>query len=157
MGSSTSSTTVAARSSVNSRNRSSAISLIMSAEGIITGGGVTVASSTTVLELVGEEICALRASSARRALRYAPRSPTLSYSSMKEEVMMFLIVEVGKCEGDGVWFVSKVFLLSSVGRSFGVWISAIEVGNKFGGVFQMFHGFPGAVTRGETLPLDKVV
>src|SRR6266571_6401172 len=90
MGSSTSSTTVAARSSVNSRNRSSAISLIISAEGIITGGGVTVVSSMTVLELVGEEICALRASSARRALRYAPRSPTLSYSSMKEEVMVSL-------------------------------------------------------------------
>src|SRR6266702_3355501 len=77
MGSSTTSTTVAARSSVNSRNRSAAISLIMSAEGIITGGGVTVVSSTTVRELVGEEICALRASSARRALWYAPRSPTL--------------------------------------------------------------------------------
>src|SRR6266702_4938446 len=157
MGSSTSSTTVAARSSVNSRNRSSAISLIMSAEGIITGGGMTVVSAMTVLVLVGEEICALRASSARRALRYAPRSPTLSYSSMKEEVMVSFCMEVGGCEGDGVWFVSKVLLLSWVGHSFGVWISAVEVGNKFGGVFQVLHGFPGAVTRGETLPLDKVV
>jgi len=57
-------------------------------------------------------------------------------------------------EGDGVYFVQRVFLLSLVGRSFGVRISAIEVGNKFRGVFQVLHGFPGAVTRGETLPLD---
>ncbi len=57
-------------------------------------------------------------------------------------------------EGDGVWFVLRVLLLSLVGRSFGGRVSAIEVGNKFGGVFQVLHGFPGAVTRGETLPLD---
>ena len=55
---------------------------------------------------------------------------------------------------DGVDFVLRVFLLSFVGRSFGVRISVIEVSNKFGGVFQVLHGFPGAVTRGETLPLD---
>jgi len=62
--------------------------------------------------------------------------------------------EGDECEGDGVWFVLRVLLLSLFGRSFGIWISVVEVGNKFGGVFQMLHGFPGAVTRGETLPLD---
>ncbi len=63
-------------------------------------------------------------------------------------------MEVDGCEGDGVWFVLRVLLLSLVGRSFGIWISAVEVGDKFGGVFQVLHGFPGAVARGETLPLD---
>ncbi len=38
-----------------------------------------------------------------------------------------------------------------------VTISAIEVGDEFGGVFQVLHRFPGAVTRGETFPLDKVM
>jgi len=37
---------------------------------------------------------------------------------------------------------------------FHIGISAIEVGDKFWGVFQMLHRFPGAVTHGETLPLD---
>jgi len=36
-------------------------------------------------------------------------------------------------------------------------ILAIEVGDKFWGVFQMLHGFPCTVTRGESLPLDYVV
>jgi len=74
---------------------------------------------------------------------------------MKEEVIEWsggMEVEGGK--GDGVWFVLKVPLLSFVGRSFGVGVSAIEVGNKFRGVFQVLHRFPGAVTRGETLPFD---
>src|SRR6266702_3446924 len=68
-----------------------------------------------------------------------------------------LLKGVGWCKGDGVWFVSRALLLSLVGRSFGIWVSAVEVGDKFRGVFQMLHGFPGAVTRGETLPLDKVM
>jgi len=55
---------------------------------------------------------------------------------------------------DGGYVALRVLLLSLVGRSFGIRISAIEVGNKFGGVFQVFHRFPGAVTRGETPPLD---
>src|SRR6266702_2437800 len=117
MGSSTSSTTVAARSSVNSRNQSLAISLIMSADGIITGGGVTAVSSTAVLEFVGEEICALRASSARRALRYAPRSPTLSYSSMKVEVIVSFWYGGGRMWG-------RWDLVRPEGPSFYPWLGA---------------------------------
>src|SRR6266702_7629801 len=74
---------------------------------------------------------------------------------MKEEVIFCERWEEER--GDGVWFVSKVLLLSLVGRSFGIRISAIEIGDKFGGVFQVLHRFPGAVARGETFPLDKVV
>jgi len=33
----------------------------------------------------------------------------------------------------------------------------IEVGDKFWGVFQVLHRFPGAVTCGESFPLDQVV
>ncbi len=70
MGSLTSSMVVDGSSSVNQRNWSSAISLIMSVDGIMTGGGVVASlSSTTVLELVGDEMRALDASSARMALR----------------------------------------------------------------------------------------
>jgi len=62
--------------------------------------------------------------------------------------------DMGVGRSDEGYFALKVLLLSSVGRSFGVRISAIEVGDKFGGVFQVLHRFPGAVTRGETFPLD---
>src|SRR6266702_3193504 len=48
-------------------------------------------------------------------------------------------------------------LLCAFGRSFFVGVSAIEVGDKFWGVFQMLHGLPRTVARGESLPLDKVM
>src|SRR6266571_3368937 len=53
--------------------------------------------------------------------------------------------------------VSRGPLLCAFGGPVRVGISAIEVGYKFWGVFQMLHGFPGTVTRGESLPLDQVV
>src|SRR6266702_8529743 len=101
MGSSTSSTTVVARSSMKWRNRSSAISRIISADGIMTGGGVTESSATAVLDSVGDEMRACRAVSARTAFQYAPRSPTLSYSSMKEEVIFCRSGKEGKVMGFG--------------------------------------------------------
>ncbi len=73
---------------------------------------------------------------------------------------MELMVVIFVCEGrergkeDCLVGVVSVRLLCSLGRSFFVGVSAIEVGDKFWGVFQMLHRFPGAVTRGETLPLD---
>jgi len=57
------------QSSVNRRNWSSAISRIMSADGIMTGGGVTVSASTAVRESVGDEMRTLEASSVRTAFR----------------------------------------------------------------------------------------
>ncbi len=80
--------TVAVVSPMNLRNQSLVISCIMSVDGIMTGGGVAVVSSTAVLLSTGEEIQALQTSSVRRALRYAPRSPMLSYSSMEWEVIV---------------------------------------------------------------------
>ena len=72
--------------------------------------------------------------------------------------MVVVFVRGGK-EREKECFVGVVSarLLCSLGRSFFVRVSAIEVGDKFWGVFQMLHRFPGAVTRGETFPLDKVM
>ncbi len=54
-------------------------------------------------------------------------------------------------------FVFETSLLCVLRCPFRVGILAIEVGDKFGGVFQVLHRFPGAVTCGETLPLDQVM
>src|SRR6266702_3788453 len=51
----------------------------------------------------------------------------------------------------------KARLLFLFGRSFLVGVSAIEVGDKFWGVFQVLHGLPRTVTRGESFPLDEIV
>src|SRR6266702_570015 len=49
---------------------------------------------------------------------------------------------------------SLALLLCVFGRSFFSGVSAIEVGDKFWGMFQMLHGFPGAITCGKTFPLN---
>ncbi len=54
-------------------------------------------------------------------------------------------------------FVFETSLLYVLRCPFHVGISVIEVGDKFGGVFQVLHGFPGAVTCGKTFPLDQVM
>ncbi len=56
--------------------------------------------------------------------------------------------------GVDVVLVSLALLLCSSGRSFFIGVSAIEVGDKFWGVFQVLHGLPHTVTRGETFPLN---
>ncbi len=56
-----------------------------------------------------------------------------------------------------VFLLVLAHLLCVLGRSFFVGVSAIEVGDKFWGVFQMLHGFPCTVARGESLPLDEVM
>src|SRR6266702_8658880 len=53
--------------------------------------------------------------------------------------------------------VSRGLLLCVLRGPVCIGISAIEVGYKFWGVFQVLHGFPGTVTRGESLPLDQVM
>src|SRR6266702_7011484 len=50
----------------------------------------------------------------------------------------------------------SVRLLCPFGRSLFVGVSAIEVGDKFWSMFQMLHGFPGAVTCGKTFQLHWV-
>src|SRR6266702_3549495 len=98
MGSSTISTLVAvlARLSSMVTKLESGASRIMSAEGMSTGGGVAMGTGEDGITVVtrGDDILSLSASIARTALRYAPRSPTDSYSSWKElMVTMFWIVE----------------------------------------------------------------
>ncbi len=58
--------------------------------------------------------------------------------------------------GRGGWGLSVLRgpLLCLLRCSFCIWILVIEVSDKFWGVFQVLHGFPGAVTRGESLPLN---
>jgi len=51
-------------------------------------------------------------------------------------------------------FVFQGLLLCILRCPFCIGISAIEVSKKFWGVFQVLHGFPGAVTCGKSLPLD---
>src|SRR6266702_3120410 len=131
----------------------SGASRIMSAEGMITGGGVAMCTGDEGIMVVtrGEDILSLSASAARTALRYAPRSPTDSYSSRKELMVRVMIwLGVGRGKVDGFFLLVLARLLCAFGRSFFVGVSAIEVGDKFWGVFQMLHGFPGTVTRGET-------
>src|SRR6266702_3572338 len=72
-------------------------------------------------------------------------------------MMMMMIVEERKWGGNCLIVVVLLLLLCCLGRSFFLRISAIEVGDKFWGVFQMLHRFPGAVARGESFPLDQVV
>ncbi len=57
----------------------------------------------------------------------------------------------------GLFFILRLSLLCFLGCPFCFGVLAIEVGNKFWGVFQVFHWFPGAVTHGETFPLDQVM
>src|SRR6266702_1966610 len=59
----------------------------------------------------------------------------------------------GNGKRDCSFAAASVRLLCLFGRSFLVGVSAIEVGDKFWGVFQMLHGFPRTVARGESLPL----
>src|SRR6266702_8573024 len=63
----------------------------------------------------------------------------------------------GNGKRDRLFAAASVRLLCLFGRSFFVGVSAIEVGDKFWGVFQMLHRFPGAVARGETFPLYQVM
>src|SRR6266702_7794924 len=88
MGSSTISTLVAALARLSSMfmKLESGASRIMSAEGMMTGGGVAMCIGDEGMTVVtrGEDILSLSASAARTALRYAPRSPTDSYSSVEK-------------------------------------------------------------------------
>src|SRR6266702_3526842 len=72
----------------------SGASLSMSVEGISTGGGVAMGTGDEGMMVVtrGELIISLVASLARTALRYAPRSPTDSYSSRNELMMMMVMI-----------------------------------------------------------------
>src|SRR6266571_1159126 len=98
MGSSTISTLVAALARLSSIviKLESGASLIMSAEGMSTGGGVAMCTGEEGMMVVtrGDDILSLSASAARTALRYAPRSPTDSYSSVEK-----FMVRMG-CERD---------------------------------------------------------
>src|SRR6266702_2261512 len=102
MGSSTISTLVAALARFSSMvvKLESGASLIMLAEGMMTGGGVAMWTGDEGMMVVtrGDDIVSLWSTAARTALRYALRSPTDSYSSRKELIVM--IVVVGK-EGGG--------------------------------------------------------
>src|SRR6266702_6557428 len=73
----------------------SGASRIISADGIMMGGGVAIWTGDDGMMVVthGELRLSLWASWARRALRYAPRSPTDSYSS----VVKFIVVWVVRC------------------------------------------------------------
>src|SRR6266702_2632738 len=85
----------------------SGASRIMSAEGMITGGGVAMCTGDEGIMVVtrGEDILSLSASAARTALRYAPRSPTDSYSSRKELMVRVMIwLGVGRGKVDGFFF-----------------------------------------------------
>src|SRR6266571_3093908 len=106
MDSSTISTLVAALARLSSMvtKLESGASRIMSADGMSTGGGVAMCTGDEGIMVVtrGEDILSLSASAARTALRYAPRSPTDSYSSRKElmvRVMIWLGVGRGKVNG----------------------------------------------------------
>src|SRR6266571_5963752 len=98
MGSSTSLTLVAALARLSSMvtKLESGASLIMSAEGMMTGGGIAIWTGDEGMMVVtrGDDILSLSASAARTALRYAPHSPTDSYSSVEK-----FIVRMG-CERD---------------------------------------------------------
>src|SRR6266571_8429009 len=103
MDSSTISTLVAALARLSSMvtKLESGASRIMSADGMSTGGGVAMCTGDEGIMVVtrGEDILSLSASAARTALRYAPRSPTDSYSSRKElMVKMMEWMGVGRRE-----------------------------------------------------------
>src|SRR6266702_5006679 len=87
----------------------------MSTEGMSTGGGVAMCTGDEGMTVVmrGEDILSLSASAARTALRYAPRSPTDSYSSVEkfmicEDVWGSSRIVVGE-EGNGLFVLSFPF------------------------------------------------
>src|SRR6266702_2560915 len=102
MGSSTISILVAALARLSSMSTKVAwgASLIVSADGIISGGGVAMWTGDDGIAVVtrGHDIISLWASAARTALRYAPRSPTDSYSSV-EKFMFRVGYERDVCGG----------------------------------------------------------
>src|SRR6266704_1746812 len=126
MGSSTISILVAALAKLSSMlmNWSSRASRTMSAEGIMTGGGVAMWTGDDGMTLV----------------------------TCGELMVVVLVEEWG--EGNCLLLSSLALLLCVFGRSFFSGVSAIEVGDKFWGMFQMLHGFPGTVTCGKTFPLN---
>jgi len=67
----------------------SGASQIISAEGMSTGRGVAMCTGDEGMMVVtqGEDILSLSASAARTVLRYAPCSPTDSYSSVEKFIM----------------------------------------------------------------------
>jgi len=99
MGSSTSSTLVAALARLSSMvtKLESGTSQIMSAEGISTGGGVAMCTGDEGMMVVtrGDDILSLSASAARTALRYVPRSPTDSYLSVEKFMRRGFFVKGG--------------------------------------------------------------
>jgi len=105
-------------------------SQIMSAEGMSTGGGVAMCTGDDGMMVVtrGEDILSLSALAARTALRYAPRSPTDSYSSVEKFIMRLGYIG-GMCVGVDVVVAVFALLLCMFGRSFFVGVSAIEVGD----------------------------
>src|SRR6266702_2668392 len=80
-----------------------------------------------------------------------------SYSSTKEFMVVMFVCEGRVGRGECRLLSSLALLLCVFGRSFFSGVSAIEVGDKFWGMFQMLHGFPGTVTCGKTFPLNYVV
>src|SRR6266702_7373579 len=76
-----------------------------------------------------------------------------SYSSTKEFMIVIFVCEGEEEEGGMFCWRCSVRLLYPFGRSLFVGVPAIEVGDKFWSMFQMLHGFPGAVTCGKTFPL----
>src|SRR6266702_8984643 len=104
MGSSIISIRVAAPARLSSMvtKLASGASLIISAEGMSTGGGVAMwtGDEGMIVVIRGELIVSCAASLARTALREAPRSPTDSYSS-RMELMVVMFVCEGKGEGRG--------------------------------------------------------
>jgi len=104
-------------------------SQIIWVEGISTGGGVAMCTGDEGMMVVtrGEDILSLSVSAARTALRYAPRSPTDLYSSMKELMMFLGTRERNGEERNGSFAIDSLLLLCAFGHSFLVRVSAIEV------------------------------
>src|SRR6266702_6368837 len=99
MGSSTISTLVVALAMLSSlvTKLASGASWIMLAEGMSMGGGVAMCTGDEGMIVVtrGEDILSLSASAARTALRYVPRSPTDSYSSVEKFMIVVVVMESG--------------------------------------------------------------
>ena len=68
--------------------------------------------------------------------------------------MMLVVVREKKGGENCLVVVVLLCLLCCLGHSFFFGVLAIEVGDKFWGMFQMLHRFPGAVACGETFPFD---
>src|SRR6266702_3061322 len=131
MGSSTISTLVAALARLSSMvmKLELGVSRIISAEGMSIGGGVAMCTGDEGMMVVtrGEDILSLSASAARTALRYAPRSPTDSYSSV--EKFMMRVCDRSVWGGVMSFSAALALLLCAFGRSFFIRVSAIEVGD----------------------------